>query len=88
MKRKPNPNRPGRGTKGEHNPMLPPELQGRKYRVCEFVLQPILLFYDDEGQEDGRRPSQVNLSIAPSSYRRTVPEIMERAGLKMEGGKL
>jgi len=86
-KRKPNPKRPGRGTKGVHNPLLRQDMQGRHYRVCEFNVQPVLLFFDADGQEDGRRPAELSLTVPPSAFKKSLPEIIEKAGLAMEGGK-
>ena len=86
MSKKTNPKRPGRGTKGAHNPLLPQELQGRHYAVRAFVVQPEITLYTADGKEERRFAAQVNLNLFESNFGKSIPEFMEANGLKMEGG--
>ena len=79
--------RPGRGTKGAHNPMLHDSLQGHRYIVKRFVLVPEVTLLDADGHELKAIESQVNLRIFETMFGKTVREIMETNGLQMEGGK-
>lgn len=85
--KKTNPKRTNRGTKGAHNKMLPQELQGVRYRVLSFVVQPEIMLYNADGEEDRTIPAQVNIRILQSNFKKTLPEIMAANDLPMEGGK-
>jgi hypothetical protein len=87
MKQKLNPRRPGRGTKGARNPLLPDQFQGRRYKVSAFSVQIEVTIYDDSGKEERRFHSQVSLAVFEKNFGKSIPEIMGGEGLAMEGGK-
>jgi len=82
-----NPKRPGRSTKGVHNPLLPQELQGRRYAIKSFIVQPEITLYDADGKEERRFPARVNLAIYEASMGKTLPEVLKAEGLSMESDK-
>lgn len=85
-RRKVNPKRPGRGTKGAMNPLLGEFDQGRAYRVRSFVLQPEVMLLDANGRED-RMIRPVTLAVREAQFGDTLPAFMEKLGLKMEQGQ-
>lgn len=85
-KRAASPRRTGRGTKGAMNPLLPQELQGRVYKVRAFTVQPEITLYAEDGKEERRFLAPITIAIYESNFDKPIPSVMEKHGLKMEGG--
>jgi len=81
--------KPGRPLKLKvaSNPLLPPQLQGMRYRVCGFMIQPIIMYYTPTGEEDQEVPAEMKFQMRQSTFKKTLPEILTESGLKMESDK-
>lgn len=86
MKKKPNPRRPERGTKGPMNQLLSQADQGKRYRVKAFTIQPEVTLIDADGKEE-RRYLGPTLALYEAQFGKTVVEFMASLGLKLEGGE-
>jgi len=80
--KKVNGSRPGRGTKGPHNSLLAPELQGRKYIVKGYIVQPRVMLLTDDGQEDSETLGP-QFGMYQAQLGLTVPQFMEKRGVKL-----
>lgn len=69
------------------NPLLPPEAQGRAYRISGFHCQPEIQLFDAKGKEERRFLAPVRISVYEASYGTPLPQILESEGLKMESEK-
>lgn len=78
-----NGSRPGRGTKGPHNALLPPELQGRKYIVKAFIVQPRIMLLTDDGEEENEIPGP-QFGMYQAQLKDTLPQFMEQRGVKLK----
>lgn len=81
-KAKKNGHRPGRGTKGPHNPILPPELQGRSYVVKAFIVTPRITLLDADGKEEVEALGP-QFGMFESQMGDTIPQFMEKRGVKL-----
>lgn len=81
-KAKTNGTRPGRGTKGTHNPLLPADRQGSKYIVKGFIFQPRVTLLDAEGKEENEILGP-QFGVFQSQLSETLPAFLEKRGFKM-----
>jgi len=74
--------RPGRGTKGPTNPLLPQDLQGRKYVVKSFIVQPRIMLLTDDGREENEFLGP-QYGMFEAQMGETLPQFMEKRGVKL-----
>jgi len=77
--------RPGRGTKGEQNPLLSQADQGKAYIVKSFIIQPEITLLDPAGKEE-RKFLGPQFAVFEAQLEDTLLKFMERRGVKLKSG--
>lgn len=67
-----------------NDPLLPPDLQGRRYKVIGFMVTPELSILTADGLEDKRIWAPVGIQVLRSGFGKSVSDLTVEAKMKME----
>lgn len=69
------------------NPLLPAELQGRRYVIKRVMLQPVVTLLTEAGLEEYDGNASVAIKVMEAGFDKTIRQIMTENRLPMESPK-